>query len=72
MSKVYCSHSINQIPQLKHNNVINCQPNFAVWYKEWNYGTFVWALPVCGRAAMTLGIGPHSSFFVNLKTLFKY
>jgi len=45
------------------------QPNFAAWYKEWNYGTFAevntdgdlysaaWA-----AMAITLGIGPHSSY----------
>jgi len=31
------------------------QPNFGAWYKEWNYRTF-------GRAAITFGICPHSSF----------
>jgi len=38
------------------------QPNFAAWYKEWNYGTFLTAPPIFGWAAITLGIGPHSSF----------
>ena len=39
------------------------QPNFAVWYKEWNYHTEVLqrASPMFGWAAITLGIGPHSS-----------
>jgi len=38
------------------------QPNFASWYKEWNYGTFANGatyIPLGGR--ITLGIGPHSS-----------
>jgi len=44
------------------------QPNFSAWYKEWNYGTFASyhfqqrAPPIFGRAAITLGIGPHSSW----------
>ena len=38
------------------------QPNFAAWYKEWNYETLAEAPPIFGRAAITLGIGPHSSF----------
>jgi len=40
------------------------QPNFAAWYKEWNYRTFAEGATY-GRAAITLGIGPHysSSFF---------
>jgi len=33
----------------------------AAWYKEWNYGTFARAPPIFGWAAITLGIGPHSS-----------
>jgi len=35
MFKVYCSHNINQIPQLKHNNVINW--NKLAWniHDEW-------------------------------------
>ena len=37
------------------------QPNFAAWYMEWNYGTFGTAPPIFGWAAITLGIGPHSS-----------
>jgi len=40
------------------------QPNFAAWYKEWNYGTFAEGATLFGWAgAITLGIGPHSSFF---------
>ena len=39
------------------------QPNFVAWYKKWNYGTFAWVPPVFGWAAITLGIGPHSSVF---------
>jgi len=35
------------------------QPNFAAWYKEWNYGTFTEGAT---WAAIMLGIGPHSSF----------
>ena len=40
------------------------QPNCAAWYKEWNYGTFpeVRAPPIFGWAAITLGIGPYSSW----------
>jgi len=38
-----------------------CQPNFAAWYKEWNYGTFAEGATYIRLAAMTLGIGPHSS-----------
>ena len=36
------------------------QPNFAPWYKEWNYRTFaeVRAPPIFGWAAITLGILP--------------
>ena len=30
----------------------------AAWYKEWNYGTFTDG-GTCGKAAITLGIGPH-------------
>ena len=37
------------------------QPDFAAWYKEWNYGTFAEGPPIFGWAAITLGIGPHSS-----------
>jgi len=32
-----------------------------VWYKEWNYGTFAEAPPIFSWAAITLGIGSHSS-----------
>jgi len=38
------------------------QPNFAAWYKEWNYGTFAEAPPMFGWAVIALGIGPHSSY----------
>jgi len=37
------------------------QPNLVVWYKEWNHGTLQRAPPMFGWAAITLGIGPHSS-----------
>jgi len=41
------------------------QPNFAVWYKEWNYGTFAdGATYIFGRAAIRMAIGPHSSLRV--------
>ena len=40
------------------------QPNFAAWYKEWNYGTFAEAPPLFSLAAITLGIGPHFSLFL--------
>jgi len=34
----------------------------AAWYKEWNYGTFADSQRTpFGWAAITLGIGPHSS-----------
>jgi len=36
------------------------QPNFAAWYKAWNYGTFA----IFDWAAITFGIGPHSSSFL--------
>ena len=38
---------------------------FAACYKEWNYAQRrnVSASPIFGWAAITLGIGPHSSFF---------
>jgi len=39
--------------------------NFAAWYKEWNYGTFAEAPPIFGWAAITLGIGSHSSFALS-------
>jgi len=41
------------------------QRNFAAWCKEWNYGTFAECVTDIrlGWAAMTLGIGPHSSWF---------
>jgi len=39
------------------------EPSFAAWYKEWNYGTLAEAAPIFGRAAITLGIGPHSSYY---------
>ena len=43
-------------------------PNFAAWYKDWNYGTFAEGPPIFGWAAITLGIGQHSSlvFFLSL------
>jgi len=48
------------------------QPNFCAWYKEWNYRTFAPrhieqpAPPIFHRAAITLGIGPHSgSFYIS-------
>jgi len=49
----------------KHSTC-GCQANFVAWYKEWNYGTSQTALPIFGWvqwAAITLGIGPHFSFF---------
>jgi len=38
-------------------------PNFVAWCKEWNYRTFpeVHGPPIFGWAAITLGIGPHST-----------
>jgi len=38
--------------------------NFAAWYKEWNCRTFADVPPIFGWAAITLGIGLHSSSFV--------
>jgi len=39
------------------------QPNFAAWYKEWNYGAFAEGVTyVFGWAAIMLGICPHSSY----------
>jgi len=35
----------------------------AAWYKEWNYGTFAEGATYFGWAAITLGIGMHSSFY---------
>ena len=37
------------------------QPNFAAWYKEWNTELSQTPPPIFGWAAITLGIGPHSS-----------
>ena len=47
-----------------HFALKSCVPNFAVWYKEWNYGTELSqrAPSIFGWAAITLGIGPHSSY----------
>jgi len=39
------------------------QAKFAAWYKEWNYGTFAEDTTYIDMAAITLGIGPHSSCF---------
>jgi len=40
------------------------QPNFAAWYKEWNYGSFAeGATYIFGSAAIRLGIDPHSSSY---------
>jgi len=36
-------------------------PNFVAWYKEWNYRTFTEGATLFSRAAITLGISPHSS-----------
>jgi len=41
---------------------IGRQPNFVVWYTEWNYGTFAEGATYIRWAAITLSIGPHSSF----------
>ena len=38
------------------------QPNFAAWYKECNYGMVTEGATYIRLAAITLGIGPHSSF----------
>jgi len=35
------------------------QRNFASWYQEWTYELSQRAPPIVGRAAITLGIGPH-------------
>jgi len=43
------------------------QPNFVAWYKECNYGTFAEGAAIFGWAAITLGIGPHSSSLCCLK-----
>jgi len=32
------------------------------WYKEWNRGTFAKGATYIWLGAITLGIGPHSSF----------
>ena len=37
------------------------QPNFAEWYREWNYELLQRAPPIFGWVAIMLGIGPHSS-----------
>jgi len=39
------------------------QPNFALWYTEWNYGISQRAQPIFGWAAITLGSGPRCSYF---------
>jgi len=41
------------------------QPKFVAWYKERNYRTVAEAPapPIFGWAAITLGIGPHSSYY---------
>ena len=36
-------------------------PKFAASYRKWNYGPSQRAPPIYGRAAITLGIDPHSS-----------
>jgi len=47
------------------------QPNFAAWYKELNYRFFrispfsTEGTTYIPRAAITLGIGPHSSFWLK-------
>jgi len=38
------------------------QPIFVAMYKEWNTGLSQTAPPIFGWAAITLDIGPHSSF----------
>jgi len=38
-----------------------CQPNFAAWYKEWNYGTFTEGTTYMQLGGDHVGIGPHSS-----------
>jgi len=38
------------------------QPNLSAWYKEWNLELPKTAPPIFGWAAITLGIGPHSSY----------
>jgi len=40
------------------------QPNFVAWYKEWNYGTLAESATYIRLAAITLVIGPHSSYYV--------
>jgi len=46
------------------------QPNFAAWYKEWNYGTVAeGATYIFGWAAITLGIGPYSGYYYNSSCL---
>jgi len=37
------------------------QPNFAAWYKEWNYGTFTEGTTYMPLGGDHVGIGPHSS-----------
>ena len=37
------------------------EPNFAAWYKKWTKELSHRAPPIFSRAAITLGIGPHSS-----------
>ena len=40
------------------------EPSFAAWHKEWNYGILLRRAPLMfGWAAITLGIGPHSSCY---------
>jgi len=56
------------------------EPNFAAWYKESNYRTFVprhfqqRAPPIFPRASITFGIGPHSSlwFICYVHSKFKF
>ena len=47
------------------------QPIFVAWYKEWNNFTELSqrATPIFGCAAITLGIGPHSSFYCDVSGL---
>jgi len=47
------------------------QPNFAAWYKEWNYWTFAEGATYIRRAAIMLCISPHSSFQYNLSRVLR-
>jgi len=65
----FCPVQNSLYVQVLHSHISNVnarhsssgpQPNYAAWYKEWNYGTFAEGATYIRQGGHPVGIGPHS------------